>query len=152
MPFDRLVRTVDRWAGANRSVECFAQVGPGGVTPWNMRSVEFLSPDEFDELVDKAQLVIAHAGMGSIIKALVSGKPILVMPRRGSQLETRNDHQFATAAKLAEEGLIDVAIDEDELTRKLNSLQTLRPHRRITDRAQDELIHALRDFAFSPIT
>ena len=149
MPFNRLVRTVDRWASQNRGVECFAQIGPGGARPWYMRSVDFLAPDEFENLVNRAELLVAHAGMGSIIKALELGKPILVMPRRGLLQETRNDHQLATATRLAEAGLVDVAIDEEDLGRKLDSMGMLRPHRRITDRADDRLICALREFALS---
>src|SRR5262245_38611409 len=149
MPFNRLIRTVDRWASQNRGVECFAQIGPGGAKPWYMRSVEFVAPDQFEALVNKADLLVAHAGMGSIIKALELGKPILVMPRRGVLQETRNDHKLATAKRLSERGLVDVALDEEELSRKLDSIGMLRPHHRIADRADDRLIHAIHEFAHS---
>ena len=68
--------------------------------------------------------MIAHAGMGSIITALELGKPIMVMPRRASLGEHRNDHQVATAKRFAEQGRIMVAFNEKELVDKLDQLKS----------------------------
>ncbi len=63
----------------------------------------------------EADVVIAHAGMGSIISAAEFGKPMVLLPRRGSLRETRNDHQIATAKWLRSKPGIFVADSEDEL-------------------------------------
>ena len=93
-----------------------------------------------------ANLIIAHAGMGSIITALELGKRIIVMPRQASKGEQRNDHQLATAKRLSEQGSIDVAFDETELMDKLINLNSIDTARRLSTQASPVLISAIRTF------
>lgn len=53
--------------------------------------------------------------MGSIITAMTYVKPIVLMPRRAALMETRNDHQVATAKRLGHRSGILVASDENHL-------------------------------------
>lgn len=122
MPFDRLVRAVDNWAGRTGRTDVFAQIGPRGHQPRNCQHENLLDPARFKAVLREASLVVAHAGMGSIITALEHGKPILVMPRRGDLAETRNDHQVATAKRFREIGAVLVAMDENELLSRLDVL------------------------------
>lgn len=105
-----------------------------------------LEPPEFKKRVLWADVLVAHAGMGSILTALQYGKPILVMPRLGSLKETRNDHQVATAQRFREMGKVAVAMDEGEIVAQLDCLAALGRTERISDRASDELIAAVRSF------
>lgn len=122
MPFDRLVRAVDAWAARGGNGDVFAQIGPSDYRPQFMAYTRFLPPPEFAAQFGVASLVVAHAGMGSIITALERGKPILVMPRRGELGETRNDHQVATAQRFRGLGPVEVAFDEHELSTALDRL------------------------------
>ena len=147
IPFDRLIVAVDAWAaGRAGGQSLFAQVGEKGIRPVNMESVELLEPPEFKKRVLWADVLVAHAGMGSILTALQYGKPILVMPRLGSLKETRNDHQVATAQRFREMGKVAVAMDEGEIVAQLDGLAALGRTERISDRASDELIAAVRGF------
>lgn len=56
------------------------------------------SKSHFEKVMSESRLVISHAGIGSIISAKQAQKPIIVVPRRASFGEHRNDHQLATAA------------------------------------------------------
>jgi UDP-N-acetylglucosamine transferase subunit ALG13 len=107
-----------------------------------------LAPEEFRRRVAEATLLVAHAGMGSIITALELGKPILVMPRRGNLRETRNDHQVATAERFLANGRIQVAFDERELVARLNRLEDLLAKKQysLSATASPELIGALKQF------
>ena len=49
--------------------------------------------------MDAAAAIVAHAGMGTILTALETGKRLLVMPRRAALGEHRNDHQLATVSR-----------------------------------------------------
>ena len=84
--------------------------------------------------------------MGTILSALQWEKPILVMPRRASLGEQRNEHQLATARRLSELGKVNVAMDEIELRSKLDRLGDLRAREKIGAFASADLITALRDF------
>jgi UDP-N-acetylglucosamine transferase subunit ALG13 len=146
MPFDRLVRAVDCWAASNGRRDVFAQIGPDAWRPRHIDWAMFLSPAAFRAKVNAADLLVAHAGMGSILTAMEHGKPILVMPRRGSLRETRNDHQVATATRFAAQGRVTVAMDEAALLQQLNELPTVATCRPISRFASPQLINTVRSF------
>ncbi len=146
MPFDRMIRAVDEWAGHNRRPDVFAQIGQTDLRPQHMRWVNFLEPPEFRRQLQAADVVVAHAGMGSIITSLEAGKPILVMPRRGDLMETRNDHQVATARRFLALGYVSVAFDETELMEKLSTLDTVQQGPRISLCASPPLLAVLKQF------
>jgi UDP-N-acetylglucosamine transferase subunit ALG13 len=150
-PFDRLVRCVDGWAATRESEDVFAQIGRTDYRPAHLRWTELLPPEDFRKTLVRASVIVAHAGMGTILSALEAGIPILVMPRSAALREMRTDHQFATARRLAERGLVHVALDEDELRRRLDELVRLDPAARIAPVAPAPLIERLRTFiAASP--
>jgi UDP-N-acetylglucosamine transferase subunit ALG13 len=146
IPFDRLVRAVDEWAGARSGVHVFAQIGLSEFRPRNIDWTEFLTPEEFRQRVESARALVAHAGMGSILTALEFGRPILVLPRRADLHETRTDHQIATARRFQSRGYVDAAFDEKELWDHLDALEAARDREPISDSASPRLIHALRAF------
>lgn len=146
MPFDRLVQVVDEWVGMTGRTDVFAQIGNTSWTPRFLQSARFLSPPEFSSRLDSASQVISHAGMGTILSALHRGKPILVMPRRASLRETRNEHQLATVRRLVEMGRVAVAFDETQLRSRLDDLDRLPAPERIGSFAEPRLLNALRQF------
>lgn len=152
-PFDRLVRAVDSWCeatGAGPSV--FGQITlphTGSYVPRHFEWVARLDPQDFERRISAADLIISHAGMGSILTALQHGRPIVVMPRRGHLRETRNDHQFTTAHMLQGRPGLYVAENEAELPAVLNRVvaelvSAGAPP--ISDRAAPEFTAALRAF------
>ncbi len=146
MPFDRLIRAVDEWAETRDTRDVFAQVGRTDYTPRHMGWTPALSPADFRQRVFDADVIIAHAGMGSIITAWEFGKPILVMPRRGPLGETRNDHQVGTAARCRAVDWVTVAMNEHELAERLASVEQLTAPTSICSHASLELLTTVRDF------
>ncbi|HBS29614.1 MAG TPA: glucuronosyltransferase [Phycisphaerales bacterium] len=146
MPFDRMVRAVDEWAGERRRGDVFAQIGPTEWRPGHVKWTQFLQPPEFAQRVAEAKVIVAHAGMGSIITAMTTGKPILVMPRRGELKETRNDHQLATAQRFLELGKVAVAFDENELKDRLDRLDEVAAAGRVGPWASESLLSTVRGF------
>jgi UDP-N-acetylglucosamine transferase subunit ALG13 len=146
MPFDRMVRVVDEWAQANQRSDVFAQIGETDWKPNHIAYSKFLQPPEFTKRFSSATTIVSHAGMGTILSALQWEKPILVMPRRASLGEQRNEHQLATARRLSELGKVNVAMDEKELRARLDRLGELRPREKIGAFAGADLIAALRTF------
>ena len=109
LPFDRLIRAVDRWASDDRRDDVFAQIGRTAFRPGSIRYTSFLVPSDFRRCLDEADYVISHAGIGTILSALERGKPLLVVPRQARFGESVNDHQVATARHFAERGMVAVA-------------------------------------------
>lgn len=146
LPFDRLIGAIDAWAGRVGRRDVLAQIGPSQLRPQFIEYQPFFSPTELSQHFTAAELVIAHAGMGSIIGAMSEGKPILVMPRSVSLGEHRNDHQLATAQRFREVGRILVAMDVQELEGQLSQLENIPRASRIGLYASSELLTAVRDF------
>jgi UDP-N-acetylglucosamine transferase subunit ALG13 len=144
--FDRLIRAVDAWAGAHERTDVFAQTGPTDYHSEHIRTERFIDATEFRKRVEAASVVISHAGMGSIITALELGKRIIVMPRRASLGEHRNDHQFSTAKRFAEQGRIMVAFTEQELVEKLDQIRHSDEAERLSAQASPSLISTIRTF------
>jgi exopolysaccharide biosynthesis glucuronosyltransferase PssE len=126
-PFDRLIQAVDHWAAEHPDVTVKAQIGAAAYRPKHMAWQEFIEPVAFLEAVRAADLMVSHAGMGVILTALDARVPLLVMPRQAGRYETRNDHQFATVQKLANRNLFHLAMDEQELSEKLDRWRDLTP-------------------------
>lgn len=144
--FDRMIETVDAWAGEAQRTDVFAQVGPTRNAPEHMEWVRALDPAEFASKLEHAEAVIAHAGMGTILSALTLEKPILVMPRRADRGEQRNDHQLATLERLASLGAVTPAWDEAELRARLDEIDELVAASAITCHASDPLLERVRRF------
>ena len=146
MPFDRLIDTVDAWAGRAGRSDVFAQIGRSTLDPSHMTTTAFLDPIEFRQRLFEADVVITHAGMGTILSALELEKPTIVMPRRGELAETRNDHQIGTARRFAESHGLAVAWTEQDLTTQLESVDAIPIPRRVSSHASTELLDHLRQF------
>jgi exopolysaccharide biosynthesis glucuronosyltransferase PssE len=149
-PFDRLVAAVDRWAKETGRADVVAQIGRSTLRPRFMRWHEFLEPPQFQEHFASAEFVIAHAGMGTILTALRHQKPLLVMPRRATLGEQRNEHQLATARRLLEMGKVTVAFDEAELRMCLARVHELQTRDPIGPSAEPSLIAGIREFIHGP--
>lgn len=115
-PFDRLVQAMDAWAAEHAGGEdILAQIGDGAYEPRHMRWVRRLERAEFMTVLAGADLVVGHAGMGTVITAGEYGKAIVIMPRRAARGEHTNDHQVDTAAWLGGRKGILVAAEEGDL-------------------------------------
>ena len=145
LPFDRLVRTIDDWAGdTGQTDRIFAQIGHTRYRPSNIAWAEFVAAPTFERLFREADLVVSHAGMGTVLSAMRNHTPLLVMPRQAALGEHRNDHQLASARRLAELGLVEVAFDDAELVSRLSSDTAVAAMNEVGPNAEDSLITALR--------
>ncbi len=155
LPFDRLVRAVDMWAAAHPDIPVRAQtgkIGADGYHPQHMQSDATIPPMDYDRLCSEAQLIVAHAGTGSLIKAQTLGRPILAMPRVAALEEHRNDHQRATATHFSGRGGIFIAHEADEVGPAIDMLlagnvETVQ----LNPFAGDELLSSLRSVIY-PVT
>lgn len=162
LPFDRLIGAVDAWAQhtagqqtAGQQVvgqQVVAQTGAGRADYAAITCHAHLDQGAFVAMIKAADVVVAHAGMGSILTAAELGKPIVIMPRRADLGEHRNDHQSATAAKMAALSNVYVAQDAGDVARLLTQLAVQAPARQsvppLCATAQPALIETLRDFVF----
>ncbi|RFZ94842.1 glycosyl transferase family 28 [Mucilaginibacter conchicola] len=148
LPFDRLIEAVDDIASMHPDVQFVVQALSSRYKAKHVEVVDFLSSQEFDQYFKQANMIISHAGMGTIISALVKKKPIIVMPRQYAFNEHRNDHQVGTAKQMEANGYVYVAYDSDELKTLFKNMwpDNLNIRATISDVASDEIIQSLNDF------
>lgn len=149
LAFDRLVKAVDAWVGCNPGERAFAQIGPADFKPAHMESRDFVPPDQANALFREADLIVSHAGMGSILTALKYRKPILIMPRKAGLGEHRNDHQMATAKWLGGKPGVTVAWEAEDISRHLDDRANIKVGEGISEFASPELISNLKNFIHS---
>lgn len=114
-PFDRLIMAMDH-ISLKLGIEVVAQISvKSKFKVKNIKTIDFISPTEFEKLFNNADLIVAHAGIGTIVSALVNQKPLIVLAREEKLMEHRSDHQIATAKYLENLGYINVARDVEEL-------------------------------------
>ncbi|MEM7422225.1 MAG: glycosyltransferase [Pseudomonadota bacterium] len=152
MPFDRLVRALDRWAARQlpetpQIVAQLGDIGAAGYRPDHMDWTSFMDPDVFRQNLERADLIVAHAGMGTIINALTYCKPIMIMPRSAAYGEHRNDHQIATVRQFRSRPNVVVADTEDDFDSAIAEVAGLRPEplSAIASQAEPRLVNAIRE-------
>jgi UDP-N-acetylglucosamine transferase subunit ALG13 len=114
-PFTRFMRALDEWACVYPEERVFAQTGLGSFVPRHMSFAGICSPKSYLERMQTASIVVAHAGIGSLIAAREAGKPIVICPRRQALGEHESDHQVDTARWLKGQDGVFVAMSETDL-------------------------------------
>jgi len=145
-PFDRLLSIIDTWASKQVKYTVIAQMANSKINFKNMTCFDYLEPDVFNEYFNNADVIIGHAGIGTIITALENEKKLVVFPRLVKYNEHRNDHQLHTAKGFDKLGLINVAYTEKDLFRYLNNIIDISVKRKINQNAEKQLLEKISNF------
>lgn len=113
-PFDRLLRVFER---VDLGEELVVQHGPSAIRPPWATCFDFVPSQQLGELVAQARVVVAHAGVGSILLCASRGHVPIVVPRLARYHEVVDDHQLFLARRLAASGCVVSAEDPEELPR-----------------------------------
>lgn len=122
-PFDRLMRSVR----ALPVGEVVVQHGPADPPPGVARAEAFMPFDELKEAIEEADVVVTHAGCGTIAVATRAGHTPVVLPRLKRYGEHVDDHQLELAGALADEGKVIVISDGKDLSEVVRSVPPRRP-------------------------
>ena len=114
LAFPRLIAAMNEFASTSGE-EVIAQVGNDRCEWPNLTVVETLEPAAFAETFARARIIVAHAGVGTILSARQYGRPLVVVPRRLALGEHRNDHQVHMARSLNGVAGVRVAWEVEEL-------------------------------------
>ncbi len=103
--FDRLIRAVDGLKSALQGEEVFMQIGHATHIP-SFPHERFIPFVEFCKKVREARIVISHAGAGTLLMCVDSGKVPIMMARKQAYNEHIDDHQQMLAERMVEQGRI----------------------------------------------
>jgi len=144
LPFPRLIDALDALA-PTLDEPIVAQVGASEVQSRHLDARTGLSPTDFEKTFAAARVVVAHAGIGTILSARKMGKPLVLLPRRQALGEHRNDHQLATARQVADLPGMHVAWETEDLCAFLKA-PDLAPATQSQSPSHAALINRIRTF------
>lgn len=144
LPFPRMIAALDRIAGEH-GLSVFAQTADPHCRCAHIETAAQLPPEQFDRRARAAEVLVGHAGIGTIIAAKKFGKPAILFPRRWALGEHRNDHQIATARAVDGTRGVHIAWDEDVFEQLLTS-SGLEPAAMESSPAREALIAHLSNF------
>lgn len=102
----------------------------------NMEIFDLIPQDEFNDLMDKADIIITHGGVGNIISALEKNKKVIAVPRLSKYGEHINDHQTQIIAKFNALGYIIGLQDVDELDDAVKQIKKFKPKKFVHDNSK----------------
>lgn len=146
--FERLLKKVDEIASQIPN-EIVIQKGYSKYIPQNTKYFDFVPMNTAMEYIQKSDLVISHAGMGTIIFCKEYGIPIILFPRRKKYGEHMNDHQLEIAMALEERGDKNIYVIygegqlEEKVTEVLRSQKRFAPTENV---GRTNLIRTIREF------
>ena len=100
---ERLIEPMDLLA-AQISEKVFIQYGSSKYLLQNAEGFSAISFKQFNDLVEKSSVIVAHAASGTIMTVMRKQKPMVLVPRMKELGEAIDNHQFELAAKLEESG------------------------------------------------
>lgn len=123
IPFERFMRALETLPGE----QLLVQHGPVPPPVAAARSTAFMQFPQVIESMEQADVVVCHAGAGSILCAMRAGHTPVVVPRLRRFRETVDDHQLELARMLAGQGKVDAVEDLDRLAEAVASANPRQP-------------------------
>lgn len=135
-PFTRLVEEVDKLIQKKIiKEEVVAQLGYTKYDSNNMKMFDLIPVNELNKLMKKADLIITHGGVGSILSAVQMNKKVIAIPRLALYKEHTNDHQIQIVNEFADTGYILKADNPSDLESVLKKVKSFKPKKYISNNA-----------------
>ena len=126
--FHRLLEEIQKNIdNGNIQEEVVVQKGYTKFESKDMTLYNELPIEKFNELIQKADLVITHGGVGSIISSVTRGKKVIAVPRLKKYNEHVNDHQLDIIQTFDEMGYIIGIQEVQQLGEAIKKIKELKP-------------------------
>jgi len=126
--FKRLLEAVEKQIdNGNIKDKVVVQAGLTKYESDKMEIFDFIPVSKFDDLIKSCDILITHAGVGSIITGLKNHKKVIAAARLKKYHEHTNDHQLQIVDNFAKSGYIIPLDNFDELDKALNKAKKFKP-------------------------
>ena len=128
--FKRLLDKVEEQINlGNIKEKIVVQAGYTKYNSSNMEIFDLISNDKLNKLMDDADIIITHGGVGSIIEYLKKNKKIIVCPRLKKYNEHTNNHQLQIVESFSKKGYIIPYYENDDLGKILKEIKDFKPRK-----------------------
>lgn len=122
--FNRLLEEIDKLIENQKITETvIAQIGASTYVPKHFVYQNFYDREEFENEINKADIVLVHGGTGSIISSVKKGKKVIAVPRLKKYGEHVDDHQIEIIEQFDELNLICPCYNLQILAEKIISVR-----------------------------
>ena len=141
--FNRLLEKIDELI-ENKKIKdrVVAQIGNSTYKPKHYDYLTFMTPKEFSKIINKSDLVISHAGAGSIITVLSQKKPLILVPRLKKFGEHTDNHQLQLTRELARQKRVIDVYDINRLENAIERIKKLSPKKT----EKNKILELVEDF------
>ena len=120
-------RILDYLENSHVKDEIIVQAGCTKYSSGSMKIYDYLDKETFDNYIKKADYIICHSGVGTIVNSLKLKKKVLTVPRLAKYHEHHNDHQVQIASVYEAKGYILMMRDGDDFDKKFQELERFVP-------------------------
>ena len=124
--------------------EVIVQKGYTKFESQDMKMYTEIPIDELSKLIDQADLIITHGGVGSIISSIKKGKKVIAVPRLEKYKEHVNDHQKDIVETFNQSGYIIGIENVEQLGEALDKVESFIPKKYISDNSK--MLKIIEDF------
>ena len=143
--FHRLLEEIDDLI--NKGIindEVVVQAGYTKYKSKNMKIFSLIPLEELEELIEKADLIITHGGVGSIISSLKKGKKVIAVPRLHEYQEHVNNHQKEIVETFDKKGYIIGIQDVKELNEAIEKSKDFVPEKYLS--SNKKMLNIIENF------
>ncbi len=126
--FHRLLEEIDKQIQKKKiEEEIIVQAGHTQYQSKNMKILDFISNEEIEKLISKADIIITHGGVGSILQSLQKEKKVIAVPRLHKYQEHVNDHQREIVEVFHKKGYIIGIQEVNQLEQAIEQIKEFKP-------------------------
>ena len=142
----RLLDEIEKYVeNGNINEEVIVQAGFTKYKSNKMKIFDVTSKKNLEDLIKKADLIITHAGVGSIEMSLEQNKKVIAVPRLKKYKEHVNDHQKDIEGEFNKRGWIIGINDVSELGIALKKVGNFIP-KKYEKPKTDEIVYVIKTF------
>ncbi len=118
LSFNRLLKIVDQYVFSGIFPnDTFIQIGHSSYHPRYCSYCRFLDYYDMEDIIAGSDVILSHAGMGTVILCLKHGKIPILFPRKVCFREHVDDHQSIFAQTMSKKGIVLTAFSPEQLQR-----------------------------------
>ena len=128
--FNRLLEAIQKKIDEgkiSKSEKIIVQAGSTKFESKDMKIVDYMPINEFEDYIEKADIIICHAGVGTIFTALKKNKKIIAAARVKKYGEHVNDHQLQILENFKKQGYLLALEDFDKIELLINQARNFKP-------------------------
>ena len=137
-------RLLDLIENSHIDDEIIVQAGFTKYSSNKMKIYDYLEKSLFEKYIYDADLIISHAGVGTLVSSLKRGKKVLAVPRLAKYGEHHNDHQLQIADAYYQKGYIEVLKENEDIDKKLKEMKDFKPKKFVAN--NEIFVNKLKDY------